>query len=54
LGKQRLERLGYSVKGTTDPMEALEMVKATPDDFDLVITDMAMPHMTGDQLVQKF
>ena len=53
LGKQRLERLGYTVHGVTDPLEALEMFKADPDAFDLVITDMAMPHMTGDQLVSE-
>ena len=53
LGKQRLERLGYSVQGATDPLEALEMFRADPDAFDLVITDMAMPHMTGDQLVSE-
>ena len=51
LGKRRLELLGYDVKGSTDPIEALEMFKAEPDLYDLVITDMAMPHMTGDQFV---
>jgi len=53
LGKRRLEQLGYSVKGSTDPLEALAMFKADPDSFDLVITDMAMPHITGDQLVSE-
>jgi PAS domain S-box-containing protein len=53
LGMQRLESLGYSVQGTTDPLEALTMFKSNPDDFDLVITDMAMPNMTGDQLVSE-
>jgi PAS domain S-box-containing protein len=51
LGKKRLERLGYVVQGYTDPVKALEMLKAEPDFFDMVITDMAMPYMTGDQLV---
>ncbi len=53
LGKQNLERLGYSVQGSIDPLDALEMFKADPDAFDLVVTDMAMPHMTGDQLVSE-
>ncbi len=53
LGKRRLELLGYDVKGSTDPIEALEMFKAEPDLYDLVITDMAMPHMTGDQFVSE-
>jgi len=51
LGKHRLESLGYKVQGTVDPSEALAIFQADPDAFDLVITDMAMPHMTGDQLV---
>ena len=49
--KQRLERLGYSVEAFTDCMEALSVFKNRPDDFDLIITDMTMPKMTGDQLV---
>ena len=53
LVKQRLENLGYTVSGTTDPVEALKILESNPYGFDLVITDMAMPHMTGDQLVQK-
>ena len=50
LGKQRLEMLGYPVQGATDPLTALEIFKADPGAFDLLITDMAMPGMTGDQL----
>jgi len=50
LGKQRLEMLGYTVQGATDPLAALEVFKADPGAFDLLITDMAMPGMTGDQL----
>ena len=53
LGKRRLEQLGYSVIGATNPREALEIFKADPDSFDLIITDMAMPHMTGEQLVSE-
>ena len=53
LGKQRLELLGYKVQGATDPLTALEMFRADPKRFDLVITDMAMPGMTGDQLVSE-
>ncbi|WP_163339795.1 AAA family ATPase [Desulfopila sp. IMCC35008] len=51
LGKRRLESLGYRTESTTDPLKALEMVKADPHRFDLVITDMAMPNLTGDQLI---
>jgi two-component system cell cycle sensor histidine kinase/response regulator CckA len=35
------------------PSEALETFKAKPDGFDLVITDMTMPGMTGDQLAAE-
>lgn len=51
LGKRRLESLGYRTESTSDPLKALEMVKSDPHRFDLVITDMAMPNMTGDQLI---
>jgi len=53
LNRQRLERLGYQVKSTTKPVEALEWFKANPDQFDVIITDMAMPRMTGDRLAAE-
>ncbi|MEJ2640063.1 MAG: ATP-binding protein, partial [Desulfosarcinaceae bacterium] len=45
-----LERLGYSVTTRTSSIEALELFRAKPDAFDLVITDMTMPNMTGAEL----
>ncbi len=53
VGRYRLERLGYQVETKTSPVEALELFRANPDQFDLVITDMTMPQMTGDHLVEK-
>jgi CheY-like chemotaxis protein len=53
LEKQMLERLGYQVAARTSSIEALEAFRAAPDKFDLVITDMTMPNMTGVQLSQK-
>jgi CheY-like chemotaxis protein len=53
IGKQMLERLGYEVTARTSSMEALELFKAKPDQFDLVITDMTMPHMTGEKLAEQ-
>jgi CheY-like chemotaxis protein len=50
LGRQMLERLGYSVECRTSSIEALELFKTRPDQFDLVITDMTMPNLTGDKL----
>jgi two-component system, cell cycle sensor histidine kinase and response regulator CckA len=49
-GGQILERLGYSVTTRTSSVEALELFRSKPNDFDLVITDMTMPNMTGDTL----
>ena len=50
LNKERLERLGYRVTCLTDPLQALDQVREDPARFDLVITDMTMPKMTGDRL----
>ncbi len=47
---QMLERLGYSVTSRISSYEALEAFKADPNKFDLVITDMTMPNITGDKL----
>jgi CheY-like chemotaxis protein len=48
-----LTGLGYEVVGRTGSMEALELFRARPDSFDLVITDMTMPNMTGSELAQQ-
>ena len=52
LTSMQLKRLGYRVKWTTDPQRALKLFAADPGGFDLVITDMVMPGLTGDQLTQ--
>jgi len=44
---EMLKRLGYNVESSTSPEEALELFQSKPDYFDVVITDMTMPHMTG-------
>ena len=51
--KNTLERLGYKVAFRTGSVDALEAFRANPDAFDLVVTDMSMPNMTGDQLAKK-
>jgi CheY-like chemotaxis protein len=48
-----LEKLGYEVVAGTDSLEALEVFRAQPERFDLIITDQTMPHMTGDTLARK-
>lgn len=47
---QTLNRLGYQVTAITNSTEALDIFTHRKNDFDLVITDMTMPTMTGDQL----
>ncbi len=51
--QKMLKRLGYNVTALTSSLEALKTFQANPDNFDLIITDMTMPSMTGDQLAQK-
>jgi CheY-like chemotaxis protein len=53
VGQQALKHLGYDVVSRTSPIEALELFKAKPDYFDLVITDQTMPGMTGDALARE-
>jgi PAS domain S-box-containing protein len=53
IGHQRLEWLGYKVEATISPIEALRLFRSQPDQFDLVITDLTMPKMTGDKLVKE-
>lgn len=50
LTRQRGEYLGYQMTAKTSSMEALELFRSQPDNFDLVITDQTMPELTGDQL----
>ncbi len=53
LEKQMLERLGYHVTILTRGIEAIETFKADPGAFDLIISDMTMPEITGDRLAKK-
>ena len=50
LGKSMLKKLGYRVDTQTRPENALDAFGAAPDKYDLVISDMTMPGMTGDSL----
>ncbi len=53
LGRQYLERLGYDVTTRQNPVDALHLFRDDPTRFDLVVTDMTMPHMTGDELARE-
>ncbi len=53
LGSKMLKSLGYRVESRTSSLEALEAFKAKPDKFDLIITDMTMPALTGINLARE-
>jgi signal transduction histidine kinase/CheY-like chemotaxis protein len=47
-----LERLGYRATGFTDPAAALQAIRTDPAAVDVLITDFAMPGMTGTELAR--
>lgn len=47
------EQLGYTVETSTNPVEALNVFNKNPQQFDLIVTDMTMPDMKGDELAVK-
>jgi signal transduction histidine kinase/ActR/RegA family two-component response regulator len=53
LGGKLLTTLGYRVVTQTDPRKALELFRENPDAYDLVITDMIMPGLTGETLARQ-
>ncbi len=53
LGKQMIEFLGYRVTALVNSLEALNLFQKDPFAFDLVITDLVMPGMSGDELAQN-
>jgi len=53
MAEQILNRLGYQVVTCNDGIQALDIFTHKKDLFDLVITDMIMPNITGDHLSEK-
>ncbi len=53
INSRMLRRYGYKVTGLTDSQEALALFEKNPEGFDLVITDMTMPNLTGDAFSAK-
>jgi CheY-like chemotaxis protein len=53
LGQELLEALGYSVAALTSSPEALALFRAQPAAFDLLISDVTMPGLTGRELVRE-
>lgn len=51
--RQTFSGLGYRVQAETDPLKALKAFTEKPEAYDMVITDMTMPHLTGDELALR-
>ena len=50
---EMLDMMGYDSVSSTSGKEGLRIFRETPKDFDLVITDMAMPEINGDILARE-
>jgi signal transduction histidine kinase len=48
-----LEDLGHAVTQAGDGPEVLDLLKGQPDGFDLIISDYAMPHLSGAEVVRQ-
>lgn len=53
IAKSFLEARGHRVAAFTDPEAALEEFRKRPGDYDLVISDLVMPRLTGDRLAAR-
>ena len=53
MGQKFLEKLGCAAEAQTDVRAALELVRSDPGRFELVITDQAMPGMTGTDFAEE-
>jgi len=53
LAKRMLERMGYVVSGFNDSTKALAAFQTAPRDFDLVLTDLSMPGMSGMEVSRR-
>jgi CheY-like chemotaxis protein len=50
LGRRTLEKLGYRVSSFSGSRAALAAFQASPQEFDLIITDQTMPEMSGTEM----
>ena len=53
MGKRMLERKGYRVTAAFSGDEALRLLRKSPAEFDVLVSDQTMPHKTGLALVQQ-
>lgn len=53
VGERSLQSRGYRVTTFTDPEAAFVAFAGRPNDFDVVLTDLTMPNLTGLELAKK-
>ena len=53
LAGRNLQRLGYQTVTFTHPREALSWAQEHPEKFDLLLTDLTMPGLTGTELIRQ-
>ncbi len=53
VNREILSALGYRVTSETSSTKALELFRSHGDDFDLIITDLTMPGLTGIELTKE-
>ncbi len=51
--RMMITKLGFKVKAMSSPLQALELFRKQPEHFNLVITDLTMPEMTGLELAYE-
>lgn len=53
IGERQLSSLGYFITTQTSSVEALRVFAKYPSQFDLLLSDVTMPNMTGDELAAE-
>jgi two-component system, cell cycle sensor histidine kinase and response regulator CckA len=53
MAEEVLRRAGYLPHSFTSPLDALEKIKTDPQAFQVVVTDVSMPMMSGISLAQE-
>lgn len=48
-----LERIGFQVRACPDPHVALQALEAEPHRFSLVVTDLTLPGMSGEEMIER-